>query len=165
MTVSGFIAHLIYMFYIGDSNEKLLVSVDGASQAATVMMWCVRAAGAGMRRASRITVRARRLRAFPGSASARSTPRDKPHSIRNPISHFLETLTGEPLPWKKMTKTIQKKLVNKAGAWNKNGPSSGKARRRCSLYILYNDLFCGATLNGLSWGWECWHSAKRRVPY
>lgn len=42
---------------------------------------------------------------------------------------------------KNITKNEQKIPVNKAGARNKNGPSSGKARRRCGLYVLYNDRF------------------------
>lgn len=61
-------------------------------------------------------------------------------SIRNPISHFLEVLTRVPLLLKKWPKP-NKKSVNKAGARNKNGPSSEKSRRRCSLYNLYNDCF------------------------
>lgn len=60
--------------------------------------------------------------------------------IRNPISNFLEALTRVPLPSKKWPKP-NKKSVNKAGARNKNGPNSGKSRRRCSLYNLYNGCF------------------------
>lgn len=87
------------MFIIGSLNGICLVDVtNGDIDDVMREGWRRAALVCGMRRASRITVRARRLRAFPGSASARSTPRDKPHSIRNPISHFLETLTGEPLP-------------------------------------------------------------------
>lgn len=76
---------------------------------------------------------------FPGSPVDRRHE-ISPSPIRNPISHFLETLTREPLLWKKWPKPY-KKAVTKAGARNKNGLSSGKARRRCSLCILYNDRF------------------------
>lgn len=63
-----------------------------------------------MRRASRITVRATSARRSQAPLRARSTLRDKPHSIRNPINHFLENYTGGPLPWKKKVKTILKKV-------------------------------------------------------
>lgn len=56
-------------------------------------------------------------------------------------------------PVKKKDQCAQKKPMNKAGARNKNGPSSGKVRRRCSLYIHYNECFL-YTHNSLSRGWE-----------
>lgn len=74
VTVSDFIAHLIYMFIIGSLKRKNvgihLVVEDVTNGDADVM----REGGARRRRrraGMRVTVRARRLRAFPGSACDR----------------------------------------------------------------------------------------------